>query len=119
MAYGPGAWSPGTKRDPQGTTAVVFAGAQKERIEIPNRAGRLDVNHFSILVRFTLNESIDTDPAHQRYEFMEKPGSFWFNIREDTNPRYRLRVADSSTVPRQERWADRHPEYGCSHHRHR
>ena len=23
---------------------------------------------------------------------MEKPGSFWFNVREDTNPRYRFRV---------------------------
>ena len=85
-------WSPGTRTDSQGSTAVVFAGRQKERIEIPNRVGRLDVNHFSILVRFTLNESVDTDPAHQRYEFMEKAGSFWFNVREDTSPRYRLRV---------------------------
>ena len=85
-------WSPGTRTDAQGNTAVVFAGAQKERIEIPNRAGRLDLNHFSILVRFTLNESVDTDPAHQRYELMEKAGSFWFNVREDTRPKYRLRV---------------------------
>ncbi len=85
-------WSPGTRTDSQGHTAVVFAGRQKERIEIPNRAGSLDVNHFSILVRFTLNESVDTDPAHQRYELMEKAGSFWFNVREDTSPRYRLRV---------------------------
>ncbi len=54
--------------------------------------GGLDVNHFSILVRFTLKESVDTDPAHQRYELMEKAGSFWFNVREDTTPRYRLRV---------------------------
>jgi hypothetical protein len=85
-------WSPGTRMDSQGNTAVIFAGRQKERIEIPNRVGRLDVNHFSILVRFTLNESVDTDPAHQRYEFMEKAGSFWFNVREDTSPKYRLRV---------------------------
>ena len=85
-------WSPRARTDSQGSTAVVFAGRQKERIEIPNRVGRLDVNHFSILVRFTLNESVDTDPAHQRYEFMEKAGSFWFNVREDTTPRYRLRV---------------------------
>ena len=86
------AWRPATSTDSQGHIAVVFAGTQKERIEIPNRAGRLDVNHFSILVRFTLNESVDTDPAHQRYEFMEKAGSFWFNVREDTSPKYRLRV---------------------------
>jgi hypothetical protein len=85
-------WSPTTRTDSQGNVAVIFAGRQKERIEIPNRAGSLDVNHFSILVRFTLNESVDTDPAHQRYEFMEKAGSFWFNVREDTSPRYRLRV---------------------------
>jgi hypothetical protein len=85
-------WSPTTTTDSQRNTAVVFAGAQKERIEIPNRSGSLDVNHFSILVRFTLNESVDTDPAHQRYELMEKAGSFWFNVREDTSPRYRLRV---------------------------
>jgi hypothetical protein len=85
-------WSPGTTTDSQGHPAVVFDGAQKERIEIPNRSGSLDVNQFSILVRFTLNESSDTDPAHQRYELMEKAGSFWFNVREDTSPRYRLRV---------------------------
>jgi len=85
-------WSPTTVRDSRGTIAVVFAGRQKERIEIPNRSGSLDVNHFSILVRFTLNESVDTDPAHQRYELMEKAGGFWFNVREDTNPKYRLRV---------------------------
>jgi hypothetical protein len=86
------AWSPGTTTDSQGDPAVVFDGTQKERIEIPDRAGSLNVNHFSILVRFTLNESTDTDPAHQRYEFMEKAGSFWFNVREDTSPKYRLRV---------------------------
>ena len=86
------AWSPSTATDSQGDPAVVFAGAQKERIEITNRSGSLDVNHFSILVRFTLDESVDTDPAHQRYELMEKAGSFWFNIREDTTPKYRLRV---------------------------
>jgi len=85
-------WSPTTTTDAQGATAVVFAGRQKQRIEIPNRMRGLDVNHFSILVRFTLNESVDTDPAHQRYELMEKAGSFWFNVREDTTPRYRLRV---------------------------
>jgi len=86
-------WSPTTKTDSRGATAVVFAGRQKQRIEIPNRmGGGLDVNHFSILVKFTLNESVDTDPAHQRYELMEKAGSFWFNVREDTTPRYRLRV---------------------------
>jgi hypothetical protein len=86
------AWSPGITTDTQGHPAVVFDGAQKERIEIPDRAGSLNVNHFSILVQFTLNESTDTDPAHQRYEFMEKAGSFWFNVREDTSPKYRLRV---------------------------
>jgi hypothetical protein len=86
------AWSPGTTTDPQGNPAVVIDGGQKERIEIPNRSGSVDVNHFSILVQFTLNESVDTDPAHQRYELMEKAGSFWFNVREDTSPRYRLRV---------------------------
>jgi hypothetical protein len=85
-------WSPTTRTDAGGATAVVFAGRQKQRIEIPNRSGSLDVNHFSILVKFTLNESVDTDPAHQRYELMEKAGSFWFNVREDTTPRYRLRV---------------------------
>jgi Concanavalin A-like lectin/glucanases superfamily len=85
-------WSPSTTIDSQGDPAVVFDGTQKERIEIPNRAGSLNVNHFSILVQFTLNESTDTDPAHQRYEFMEKAGSFWFNVREDTTPKYRLRV---------------------------
>ncbi len=86
------AWNPGTTSDSQGDPAVVFDGVQKERIEIPDRAGSLNVNHFSILVRFTLNESVDTDPAHQRYELMEKAGSFWFNVREDTTPKYRLRV---------------------------
>lgn len=85
-------WSPGTRTGSQGTTAVVFAGRQKERIEISNRAGSLDVNHFSILVRFTLNESVDTDPAHERYELIEKAGSVWFSVREDTSPRYRLRI---------------------------
>jgi len=85
-------WSPTTTTDSQGNPAVVFDGTQKERVEIPNSAGSLDVQHFSILVQFTLNESVDTDPAHQRYEFMEKAGSFWFNVREDTSPRYRLRV---------------------------
>lgn len=86
------AWSPGTITDSQGDPAATFDGAQKERIEIPDRAGSLDVNRFSILVRFTLNEAVDTDPAHQRYELMEKAGSFWFNVREDTSPKYRLRV---------------------------
>jgi hypothetical protein len=86
------AWNPGTTTDSQGDPAVVFDGAQKERIEIPDRAGSLNVNHFSIVVRFTLDESTDTDPAHQRYELMEKAGSFWFNVREDTSPKYRLRV---------------------------
>ena len=85
-------WSPSTTTDSEGNPAVVFDGAQKERIEIPSSAASLDVNHFSILVQFTLNESVDTDPAHQRYELMEKAGSFWFNVREDTSPRYRLRV---------------------------
>ena len=85
-------WSPTTTTDSQGTPAVVFDGTQKERIEIPNTAGSLDVDHFSILVRFTLHPSVDTDPAHQRYELMEKAGSFWFNVREDTTPRYLLRV---------------------------
>jgi Concanavalin A-like lectin/glucanases superfamily len=86
------AWSPATTTDTLGDPAVVFDGTQKERIEIPNRSGSLDVNHFSILVQFTLNESVDTDPAHQRYELMEKAGSFWFNVREDTSPKYLLRV---------------------------
>jgi len=85
-------WSPTTTPDSQGAPAVVFDGTQKERIEIPNTAGSLDVDHFSILVRFTLHPSVDTDPAHQRYELMEKAGSFWFNVREDTTPRYLLRV---------------------------
>lgn len=85
-------WSPATTTDSQGSSAVVFDGTQKERIEIPNTAGSLDVDHFSILVRFTLHPSVDTDPAHQRYELMEKAGSFWFNVREDTTPRYLLRV---------------------------
>ena len=85
-------WSPTTTTDSQGTPAVVFDGTQKERIEIPNTAGSLDVDHFSILVRFTLHPSVDTDPAHQRYELMERAGSFWFNVREDTTPRYLLRV---------------------------
>lgn len=85
-------WSPSLTTDSQGNPAVVFDGMQEERIEIPNTAGGLDVRHFSILVQFTLNESVDTDPAHQRYELMEKAGSFWFNVREDTSPKYRLRV---------------------------
>ncbi len=85
-------WSPTTTVDSQGNPAVVFDGTQKERVEIPNRSGSLDVDHFSILVQFTLNESVDTDPAHQRYELMEKAGSFWFNVREDSSPKYRLRV---------------------------
>ena len=85
-------WSPGTTTDSQGNPAVVFDGTQKERVEIPNTSGSLDVDHFSILAQFTLNESVDTDPAHQRYELMEKAGSFWFNVREDTSPKYLLRV---------------------------
>ena len=85
-------WNPTTTTDSQGNPAIVFAGAQKERVEIPDRAGSLNVNHFSILVQFSLNESTDTDPAHQRYELMEKAGSFWFNVREDTTPKYVLRV---------------------------
>lgn len=85
-------WSPGTTTDSLGNVAVVFDGTQKQRIEIPNRAGSLDVNHFSILVQFTLNASVDTDPAHLRYELMEKAGSFWFNVRQDTSPKYLLRV---------------------------
>ena len=85
-------WSPGTTTDSQGNPAVVFDGTQKERVEIPNTSGSLDVDHFSILAQFSLNESVDTDPAHQRYELMEKAGSFWFNVREDTSPKYLLRV---------------------------
>jgi hypothetical protein len=85
-------WSPGTSVDSLGNTAVVFDGTQLGRIEIPNRSGSLDVNQFSILVQFTLDESLDTDPLHQRYELMEKAGSFWFNVREDTVPKYLLRT---------------------------
>jgi hypothetical protein len=85
-------WSPSTALDSQGNAAVVFDGTQMERIEIPNRSGSLDVNQYSILVQFTLNESVDTDPLHQRYELMEKAGSFWFNVREDTSPKYLLRT---------------------------
>lgn len=85
-------WSPSTVRDSQGNTAVVLDGTQMERIEIPNRSGSLDVNQYSILVQFTLNESVDTDPLHQRFELMEKAGSFWFNVREDTSPKYLLRT---------------------------
>lgn len=85
-------WSPTTTRDSQGNAAVVVDGTQKQRIEIPNRSGSLDVNSFSILVQFTLDQSVDTDPVSQRYELMEKAGSFWMNIREDTNPKYVLRV---------------------------
>jgi Concanavalin A-like lectin/glucanases superfamily len=86
------AWNPTVTADAQGDPAVAFDGTQKERIEIPDRSGSLDVDHFSILVRFTLDESTDTDPAHQRYELMERAGSFWFNVREDTSPKYVLRV---------------------------
>ena len=85
-------WSPSTVADSQGNTAVVFDGTQMQRIEIPNRSGSLDVNQFSILVQFTLDESVDTDPLHQRYELMEKAGSFWLNVREDTTPKYLLRT---------------------------
>jgi hypothetical protein len=85
-------WSPSTSLDSQGNTAVVFDGTQMERIEIPNRSGSLDVKNYTILVQFTLNESVDTDPLHQRYELMEKAGSFWFNVREDTSPKYLLRT---------------------------
>jgi hypothetical protein len=85
-------WSPSTVADSQGNAAVIVDGTQKERIEIPNRSGSLDVNPFSILVQFTLDESVDTDPVSLRYELMEKAGSFWFNVREDTSPKYLLRV---------------------------
>jgi len=85
-------WTPSTAIDAQGNTAVVFDGTQMERIEIPNRSGSLDVNQYSILVQFTLDESVDTDPLHQRFELMEKAGSFWFNVREDTSPKYLLRT---------------------------
>jgi hypothetical protein len=85
-------WSPSTVADSQGDAAVIFDGTQMERIEIPNRSGSLDVNPFSILVQLTLDESVDTDPLHQRYELMEKAGSFWFNVREDTTPKYLLRT---------------------------
>ena len=85
-------WSPSTVKDSQGNAAVVFDGTQIQRIEIPNRSGSLDVNHFSILVQFTLDASVDTDPLHLRYELMEKAGSFWFNVREDTSPKYLLRT---------------------------
>jgi hypothetical protein len=85
-------WSPSTALDSQGNTAVVFDGTQMERIEIPNRSGSLDVNQYSILVQFTLNEAVDTDPLHQRFELMEKAGSFWFNVRQDTSPKYLLRT---------------------------
>jgi hypothetical protein len=85
-------WNPGTGSDSQGNAAVIIDGTQKERIEIPNRSGSLDVNPFSILVQFTLDESVDSDPASKRYELMEKAGSFWFNIREDSSPKYLLLV---------------------------
>jgi hypothetical protein len=85
-------WSPSTALDSQGNVAVLVDGTQMERIEIPNRSGSLDVNQYSILVQFTLNESVDTDPLHQRFELMEKAGSFWFNVREDTTPKYLLRT---------------------------
>ncbi len=85
-------WSPVVTTDARGNPAVLFDGTQKQRIEIPDRSGSLDVNHFSILVRFALDESTDTDPAGQRYELMERAGSFWFNVREDTSPKYVLRV---------------------------
>jgi hypothetical protein len=85
-------WNPSTAIDSLGNAAVVIDGSQKERIEIPNRSGSLDVNGYSILVQFTLDESVDTDPLHQRYELMEKAGSFWFNVREDTTPKYLLRT---------------------------
>jgi hypothetical protein len=35
---------------------------------------------------------VDTDPLHQRYELMEKAGSFWLNVRQDTTPKYLLRT---------------------------
>jgi hypothetical protein len=85
-------WSPTTTADALGNRAVVIDGTQMQRIEIPNRSGSLDVNRFSILVQFTLDASVDTDPAHLRYELMEKAGSFWFNVRQDTTPKYLLRV---------------------------
>lgn len=85
-------WSPTTTTDAQGNAAVVFNGTQKQRIEIPNRSGSLDVNHYTILVQFTLDASVDTDPLHQRYELMEKAGSFWFNVRQDTTPKLLLRT---------------------------
>jgi hypothetical protein len=85
-------WNPSTTRDSLGNPAAVFDGTQEQRIEIPDTSGSLNVNHFSILVQFTLDESVDTDPAHQRYELMEDAGSFWFNVREDTTPKYLLRV---------------------------
>ena len=85
-------WNPSTAADTQGNVAVVFDGTQMQRIEIPNRSGSLDVNQYTILVQFTLDESLDTDPLHQRYELMEKAGSFWFNVREDTTPKYLLRT---------------------------
>ncbi len=80
-------WSPSTVADSQGNTAVVFDGTQQERIEIPNRSGSLDVNQYSILVQFTLDPSVDTDPLHQRYELMEKAGSFWFKRRRPAGHR--------------------------------
>ena len=85
-------WSPSTTTDSRGNTAVVIDGTQKQRIAIPNRSGSLDVNQYSILVQFTLDQSVDTDPLHLRYELMEKAGSFWFNVRQDTTPKYLLRT---------------------------
>jgi hypothetical protein len=85
-------WSPVTAADSLGNAAVVFDGTQMQRIAIPNRSGSLDVNSYSILVKFTLDQSVDTDPLHQRYELMEKAGSFWFNVRQDTTPKYVLRT---------------------------
>jgi len=85
-------WTPPTSTDPGGGMAALFTGTQFDRIEVTNNAGALNVNNFTIAVWVFLDNSVDTDPVHQRYEMMEKAGCFWFNIREDTNPLYLLRV---------------------------
>ena len=85
-------WNPTTTIDGSGHTAVVFDGTQLQRIELPNTASFLNVTNYTVLARLTLDASIDTDPAHQRYEIMEKGGSFWFNIREDSTPKYLMRT---------------------------
>jgi hypothetical protein len=86
------AWSPGAATDGQGNPAVVFDGRRSASRSRTGRAASTSTTFRSSCSSRWTSRSTRTRHISATSSWRRR-GAFWFNVREDTSPKYRLRVS--------------------------